>query len=498
MAKPVDLRDLEEAVGNNSILGDPPPAVDLNSGAPMKARPLDLFTTFKNRVHSVSDRVPAWWDPRRDVFLWNLWMGSDVMSSAIFSTCARLVSNPVFIRPKDKENKAHRRAAMWSEMLLQYYWSEVAFQFAMDWQTQDNGAFMEIEGAGDPDGPIEPTKIEGTNDYIYGTGLRILDSQNCTRTGNPTWPVVYKHRERAANGGIAVRYYKFHHTRIIFSSQMPSTRAEMHNVGLSGVSRCVRNTLRLDDLMTLEDETLGVRPATQLIFSRGITAEDVEKAFEVAEIKSKNAQAKQRAAYAVMLGVVGNSEQVKAASVEFHDLKKFPEGYDPETSMNIAINIIAMALGFDSREFWPATVRGATRADADIQDRKSRAKTAGVWEKTILMELNAKWAPSVALATFDAPDLEMDALRAEVAKVRAEQRASDKEQGILPNEIIWQQMLASGELDESQYAWCIANAERIKSEAALAREAVQDANEASDNSTGAGEAGDDGADADEA
>ena len=488
MAKPADLRALAEVVGENSIMGEVPPSVDMTTGAVTLRTPMDLAFSQKGKITQVSDRVPAWWSPRRDIFLWQTWMNSDVMSSAIFSTCARLVSNPVFIKPKDKKSRAQRRTSMWSEMLLQYYWTDTLFQFAMDWQTQDNGAFMEIEGAGEPDGPIEPTQVPSTNDWVYGTGLRILDSQNCQRTGDPVYPVVYKHRERGVNGGIVIKYYKFHHSRIIFSSQMPSTKNDMYGVGFSGISRSIHNTLRLDDIRILEDEVLGVRPATQLVFGKGLTAEDMETAFETAETKALSSDTKKRSSYAVFIGVTGNPELVKGASIEMHDLKKFPEGYAPETSMNIAINIIAMALGFDSREFWPATVRGATRADADIQDRKSRAKTAGVWSAMILSELNRKWCPSVSIATFDAPDLEMDALRAEVAKVRAEQRASDKEKGILPNEIIWQQMLSSGELDESQYAYCIANAEAIKSQAELARGAIQNAAENQDGGDSGGSA----------
>jgi hypothetical protein len=470
--KPADLRELAEAIGDQSIMGPEPLGVDLNSGVPIKRNPFDL--TFSSRMISRlhSDRVPPWWKPERDKFLWQTVFGSDVMSSAIFSTCARLVSSPVYIRPRDNDNKSHRRIAMWSELLLQYYWPEVAYQFAMDWQTLDNGAFMEVCGAGDADKKLEPTQIPGTNDWVYGTGLRILDSHNCIRTSDDEFPVVYRHRERNSKGEIVIKYYKFHHTRIIFSSQMPSTQSGMHKVGFSGASRCIHNVLRLDDIRILEDEVLGVRPATQLVFGKAITAEDMEKAFIVAETKAQSSDTNKRSGYAVFIGITGNAEQVKAGSMEFFDLKKFPEGYSPETHLNLAMNVIAMALGFDAREFWPATVRGATRADAEVQDRKSRAKTAGIWAAMIQNELNKKWAPQVAYATFDAPDLEMDALKATVAETRSRQRGSDKREGILDNRIIWQQMLASGEIDEEQYKDLIGRIDEIKSQAELAREAA--------------------------
>lgn len=465
--RPEDVKELIDEIGDQSIVPDPPPLVDTTGeGMPLPRRSIDSLFTVRSKLIPAGDRVAAWWTPQRDVFLWRTVFGSDVASSAIFSTCARLVSTPISVLPKDKANRNNRNVALWSEMLLQYYWAEEMFKFALDWQTQDNGAFCEIMGAGDPGGPIEPTVIPGTGQYIYGTGLRTLDSQNCQRTGDPEYPVVYRHRDRDS----VVRYYKFHHTRIMFASQMPSTRQGMYDVGFCGVSRAIHNILRLDDLRIFEDETLGVRPATQLVFGKGLSAKDMEEAFAVAEQKAMaEGTGKSRAAYLVFVGVQGNPEIIKAADITIHDLKKYPDGYNPEMNMNIAMNIMAMALGFDSREFWPATVRGATRADAEVQDRKANNKTHGIWRHLLANQLNRKWCGAMSSeASFDKKDDQDDALVAEIVNTRAQSRASDLTNNIVDRVIIWQQMLNDGEINEDQYNYLLAQKTKMEAEQARA------------------------------
>lgn len=468
MAQPEDVRELISEIGDQSILPDdfavPAPGSGVGGGyATMNS----LQALFSARSHNITadDRVPGWWSPWRDQFLFKTMLDSDVLSSAIFSTTARLVSVPVHIRARDKENRNHRRISMWSDLLLNSYWQDVAFAFAMDWQTQDNGAFMEIQGAGDPGGPIEPTQVPGTKDWIYGTGLRVLDSQNCTRTGDPEYPVVYKHR--GADG--RTKYYRFHHTRIIFRSQMASSRADMYDVGLCGASRCVRNVIRLDDIRIFEDELLGVRPLSQLIFGKAISAENMEKAFVVAEEKGANGD-KRRVSQLVFMGVTGNPELVKAADIKAIDLKHYPDGYNQETSMNLAINVISMGLGFDPRELWPATVRGATRADAEVQHWKSMMKTPGLWINGMTKELCLKWCPTVSVASFDQQDDEQARSRADLRYVRAQTREIDLRSGALDQEATHQLMLEDGDVSESMFMQLRQRAEEMAAQAEQARQ----------------------------
>lgn len=440
-----NVRDVLEAVEPHSILPDAPP-----SGRTREV--LSALFDSRQKVYYTGDRVPGWWSRQRDDWLWQLTLGSDVLSSSVYSTSARLSSIPVNVVPTDRSNRNHRRLANFSDLLLKYHWQEVAFQAAMDWQTQDNGCFIEVIGSGEPSGPIEPTKIPGTNDYLYALGLRVLDAQKAQRTGDPTYPVVYAHKP---TGGME-KTYKFHHSRIIYLAQMPTTRRDMLGVGLCGASRCVRSVLRLDDINLLEDELLGARPISQMIFSRVIGAEDMEKAFDKADEKIMVEAGKvdrRRSSRTVFVSASGPADMVKAASVESFDLKKLPEGYDPEVYMNLAVNIISMALGFDPRELWPATVRGATRADAEVQHWKSMRKTPGIWVGQFTKELGRKWCPNVTHVTFDQQDDEQDRARAEIRQLRAQtyEVLLGGQSPALDVQTVWQVMLEEGDITEQQF-----------------------------------------------
>ena len=453
-AKTNGTRDLIEEIEPASIL----PTVSLipeTVGAVAKTVPprdsLSSLFSARERVVFEGDRVPPWWTPWRDRFLWEIMIGSDVLASAIFSTSARLSSVPINVVPVDRTNKAHRRMANWSDMLLKHHWLKIAFQAAVDWQTQDNGCFVEIMGAGDPGGPIEPTKIPGTQDFVFATGLRILDAQMCQRTGDETYPVLYRYRPV---GGVE-KLYKFHQSRIVAVAQMPSTRSTMNGVGLSGASRCIRAISQLDDVALLEQEIMGSRPASQLIFSRGVSAEAIKDAFTKADERAveegRLAYAdRKRTARSVFVSVEGPSDQVKASSIEMLDLKRLPENYDPKVNMEIAINVVAMALGFDPREIWPGTATGATRADAEVQQQKSVVKTPGIWMNTWSVELGQKWCAWPTVISFDAQDSAQDSLRADIHQKHAVTIAQYLSAGAIDVQTAWEMMLEDGDISEEQ------------------------------------------------
>ena len=439
-----NIRELIDEVEPKSILPIPTPEM-------RTADPLAAIFSVRDKVFSTSERVPPWWSVARDQWLFRTMLNSDVLAGAAFSTSARLASIPVSVVARDRNNRNHRRIARWSSLLLEYNWQKVAFQMALEWQTQDNGVFVEVLGGGDPGGPIEPTRVPGTNDYLYALGLRVLDSQRATRTGHPDYPVVYRYKPPVG----PEKYYKFHKSRILFMSQMPIPREEMLGIGYCASSRIIRQVLRLEDIDFLEDEMLGARPLSQIIFSRGISATDMEESFAMADVKAETANAmgdKRRTSRSVFVSAQGPPDAVKAASIETFDLKRLPEGYDPEVYMNLAMNIVAMGFGFDPREFWPATVRGATRADAEVQHWKSMRKTPGLWVNGMAQALMELFVPNVAVVEFDQQDDEQDRLRAEIRKIRSEVVKDYMDAGVLTEDVAWQIMLSEGDLTEEQYS----------------------------------------------
>lgn len=376
-------------------------------------------------------------------------IGSDIMSSAIFSTSAKLSNLPINIIARATGDPRDRRLAHYSDILFQYYWNQISTQAALDWQAQDNGFFVEIMGGGNPGGRIEPTKIPGTKDYVYATGLRVLDSQWATRTGDPEYPVRYIHIDSKGSR----KEYKFHHSRILFDAQMKSSRQRMYEIGLCGLSRVVRTVLRQDDISLVEDEMLGSRPVSQIIFSKVLTAEQMEDAFVAAEDKMYlDRHEQRRSSRAVFLSVKGAPETVKVADITSIPLRKFPEGYDYQVYVDTAMSIIAMGLGFDKREFWPGTERGATRGDAEVQHMKTKAKTPGLWEGTWTHQLQQKWVPPGAIASAYVQDADQDEQEAKIRLARSQAYRQYLQQGdMMDHQALWELMLEDGLLSEAQF-----------------------------------------------
>jgi len=161
----------------------------------------------------------AWWSPSRDMFLRNFWKQSDHLSGAVYTMCSKISAIPVHVQAKDNTDPRQvAEAEAETERLLSSAelgegWQAWAEKFVEDLITQDNGGFSEIIGAGSPDGPIIGRPIS----------VRQLDSSRSQRTGNPEYPVIYRHTDG--------KMYKLHYTRVIYRSQMTSPIAEMYGVG---------------------------------------------------------------------------------------------------------------------------------------------------------------------------------------------------------------------------------------------------------------------------
>lgn len=447
MARPDNIRDLEEVIRPSSIIPGATSDTSLNSK-------LETILTTSNKYIFVSERILPWWSRKRDEFLFETMIRSDMLSSAIFVTSARLFSVPFNIIPKEKDNRHNREIAKWSDMLLKDSWESEMFRAIIDWQTQDNGMFLEIMGGGDPSGPIEPTLVPGTSTYLYGLGMRHLDSQRATRTGDPEYPVRY--RAKDARG--RVREFKLHHSRVLFDSQMPSPREDKKGVGMSGVSRTISHVIHLQDIDILKEEWLGSRPVSEIIFGKGMSAGQIEVAFTKADEKA-NAESLHRFAKIVFMGIDGNPELVRAAGLERIALKRLPEGYDEEKAVTVAINVLAMGLGFDARTLWPATVRGATRADAEVQHLKTMKMTPGIWVETLIRKLTKKYCPVSCLVTADQQDDEQDQIVAGNRQARAALRQTMLDSKQIDLLVCYEMMLEDGDLSELQFEYLVGRME---------------------------------------
>jgi hypothetical protein len=379
--------------------------------------------------------LPLWWSPARDRALRNFWKKSDHLSGAIYNLQAKMTAIPFKIVARDPSNQRHaREAERWTRELFASAqfgegWPEFFAAWLEDLFCTDNGAFAEIVGPGDPAGPLTGPPVT----------IAHLDSSRCQRTGNATYPVIYT--------DVSGKIYKLHRTRVLYKSQMTSPIADMYGVGFCAVSRCVNITQTLVDILIFKQEKLGSRPHRAILITKGgLDPTDIQTAFQMAESELDN---QRMSRYSKI--VVAGSGSLTEAGLDVVELSELPDGFDEQTSVTLGMATIALALGVDARELFPAMQAGATRADALLQHLKQRGKGPGQIIQMVETAMNYKYLPSYLEMVFDFQDDAQDRQAADTKKVRADRRVQDMATRSLTPRIMREQMVGDGDLQRSQF-----------------------------------------------
>ena len=379
--------------------------------------------------------IPMWWSPSRDIRLRWFWKESNHLSGAIYTMQSKLTAIPVRVEARNMGSKQSVADAYWYTDLINRLagygrgWASEYGKFVEDLLCTDNGGFLQVIGEGDVTGPIKGMAISFSH----------LDSCRCQRTGNAIYPVIYtdEHGKR----------WKLHFTRIMESSQMPSTAAEMNGVGFCSISRCAQVAQTLIDILTYKQEKLGSRPHRELIITRGgLDPKDIAAAFGLAEQKQDQVGLTR---YSKI--VVGGSAALPEADIREVKLSELPDGFDEESSTTLGMAFIAMALGTDPRELFPALTSGATRADALLQHLKQRGKGPGQILQATEVMFNFKFLPAHLRFASDFQDDAQDRQSAEIKMVRVNKRVQDLASGVMDDRVQHEQMLNDGDIDQAQF-----------------------------------------------
>lgn len=386
--------------------------------------------------------VAPWWSRRRDAQLRILAKQSDFFQGAQYKVGAKLTDVPFNVVPRDPSIKSHRKQAEDYTMALiegselGQGWGTFLPKFLNSLWTQDNGAFAEVIGDGDPEGPIRGPAL----------GLKVLDPARCTRTTNPLYPVIYN----ATSG----RRFRFHYTRIIFTSQMPDPSEEMLNIGYCWLSRASNAVQNLIDIGLFKQEKLGSRPQRRMIVGKGVEALEIWDAFRRAELQM-DAQGLRRYAKSVVIGGL-----TKDDSIETIDLVTANDLSDEEVMTDIGVYVLAMTGGFPPRWIWPATTTGATKADAESQHLAGISSGGQVLHDLAYMLGGSdrgtshnvgRFLPAHLKLVFDYQDDQEDANKANVRLVRAQGWEKNLATGLLNERVAREQMLEAGDLTDSQF-----------------------------------------------
>jgi hypothetical protein len=399
----------------------------------------NLFTGGMGRIFWVlagaGQTIAPWWSTTRDQQLRNFWKESDHLSGTVYTMQSKMTSIPFQVVPRDASVRKHVTEAQDMTEILRFTpeygggWIEAYSKWVEDYLTQDNGAFMEVIGDGDPAGPIIGPPVSVAH----------LDSYRCQRTGHPEYPVIYEDE----NG----QRHKVHYTRVMFASQMSSPISEMFGVGFCSVSRCLNITQTLIDILTYKQEKLGSRPHRAIIVTKGgLDPMDIKVAFQMAEegLDSQNLERYSKV-------VVAGSSAIEEAGLDMIEMSTLPDGFDEETSVTLGMAAIALAFGVDARELFPALSAGASRADALLQHLKQRGKGPGQILQVTEQMFNFKFLPGHLRLEFDFQDDAQDRQVAEIRQIRSSRRITDLNSGTLTVRIAREQMLEKGEIDKWQF-----------------------------------------------
>jgi len=338
--------------------------------------------------------VSPWWSPQRDKELREFVKkeGNDILAGAVSSMTKKFrAMNWVVDGPA--------ATVQWAQDLLGNSefgkgWSTFVGKTVEDYIECDRGAFWEIIGKGDADKPLQGLPV----------GIAHLDACQCQLTGDPNYPVVFL----GAKDG---RARKMHATRVVHLVDMESPNSAMNGVGFSSVSRVIASSELLLALAKYKREKLDDLPQAGLLVLNNVVPQKWEDA--KAEYERGRRQLGQEL-WANIMTLIG-VDPAQPASANFVSFANLPDHFDEQSTVTTYINIIALAMGIDAREFWPVS-SGAlgTAAESLVMHQKAKGKGIGDLISTIERAVNWHLFPKRVSFEFDFTDDEEDAQRASI------------------------------------------------------------------------------------
>ncbi len=379
-------------------------------------------------VHRDIKAVAPWWSRTRDSQLRSFWKDGENASIVMGKAQNKLAAIPIKIVPNDLSIVAHvRQANMFIERLTNNSefglgLHQTMLKFAEDYLGQDNGAFMEILGDGDPSGPIIGPVM----------GVRHLDSSYCTRTADPIYPVIYT--------GEDGKDYKIHNARIIFISQMPSAKREMHNVGFCSMSRSLRIIQNMHNVLNYQDEKMGARAASQILVGSGITGKEIIKTIAASSHMMDNLGL-ENLARTVALGSATGDIDLKR--IELNNFDPF----DESTTKTFAAYALASAWGLEFQELIP--IQG-TKSSEIVSLQRARVGLPQAFMKSFMHQANIKLVPPYLQVQMDYVDDQADQQHAIIEDITSRSFERQMAAGVTTPEVVQQVMFERGYINRGQ------------------------------------------------
>lgn len=352
------------------------------------------------RIATMADGIPGYGDPARDIALDAFWKTEPILAGAIYSMAAKIAALDFRLKGPRRLVKKYKQLLMAADFGIGNGWVNFVFKVALDMLTQDNGAFIEL------------LRNDGASPYTAVQGIAHIDSQRCTRTGNPMAPVEYQPYVKPVR---ALKWYE-----VIAMSDMPSPREEMYNRGFCAVSRVLRAAQTMRDISIYNRQKLAGKRTPAMMFVNGISRDYIKACIDKA-IEDQLNQGDTLYSGPIIIASMDASVPVSAELVELAGL---PDGYSEDAAMKWYIATLALDFGTDYTEFSPlpgGNLGSATQATE--MAARARGKGPGAMLQQFEFAMNYWILPESMEFQFSSTDATAEQQRIQQQKMRADERA---------------------------------------------------------------------------
>lgn len=361
---------------------------------------------------------------KRDQQLREFWPQENLLASAIYSTAAKYASFSWSILGPDRTSKMYQKMLQTSEHNAG--WDSLILKTAIDYFTQDNGAFIEmVRGDNTPNSPC----LE----------LNHLDSARCIRTGKKDRPVLYVDKNN--------QHHELKSYQVLTLEEFPSPIENARGMQYCAVTRILRAAQIMRDISIYRREKISGKFNRAVHLVSGVQKKTIMDALAQQNMDSENRGMR---IYLQPL-IIASLDPTAKVSKETIELATLPDGFNYDEEMKWYISQLALALGQDYQDFAPLS--GASRLGSNSQSEilhlKSRGKGAALFQSKIEQKFNFMGVmPQNCMFRFGNQDIEVDRDREQVKYIRAQTRNLRVSTGELTPGMAMQLAVDDGDLPE--------------------------------------------------
>lgn len=297
-----------------------------------------------------------------------LWAGAVAIATTKVSSLSWEVQGSVPLRT----SRGH-------ELLLQSDagngWVSFISKLLQDFLLTDNGCFIEIV-----------RQSSSINSQIIG--LMPLDSLRCTRTKDPTKPVVYT--------DLQGRNHELQRHEVITMSDLPSPRADLLGSGKCAAHRAYTAIYKLSSIdVYINDKVTGRKPLAVYLIN-GLNDPQLRSV-----LVSAQAEADARGAVAYMGAILATVPGDTTPGVATIDLASFPDRFNRKEELDASILAYANNLGLDVQDLQPLSGRSlGTGAQSEVLEEKARGKGLTAFKQQFIHNINTWVLPDGTTMIF--------------------------------------------------------------------------------------------------